>query len=755
MSGAALAAGLDALRAGDASAAVTPLRDAAAAGDGLAALNLGLALIQTGRLAEAETALCQAAEAFPDRPEPFLYLGQVAGIRGAEAAARLAFETALARDPRQVLALVGLASLAESAGAFEEAAALIDRALALDPAEPELKSWAARLARRRGTPAPALEAALAALAAKPGAVEAAKQAAGALLALHGESGAKQQVAARAAAEPFSLAWPLTGAVLGAMTGDLDAAIAELRMAEALAPDSPDVQAELGLALAAANQAEPAMAALRRALASRPNDLMLRNRLATLLSRAHRPTEAAALLEDALRDLGPDPVPMMNLALMRNTQGDQAAALEIADAAVDFGRGARDPLVTRLSVLAYHPAADAMALRRAAEAAAARFPAPAPIGHAADDPDRPLRIGLLSGNLCCHPVGWLTIAGFEALSEQDFTLAAYSLRRRQDPIARRFRARCALWREMGAADDAAIAAVMAADGIDILVDLGGYGDGGNPAVAARRAAPVQVKWVGAQSGTTGLPAMDWMLSDRWETPAGFERFYTERLLRLPDGYVCYAPPPDLPAVTPLPMQARGQITFGCFNNLAKVTPRVLAAWARILDAVAGSRLVLRTHALGDAAVRDAMHARLRAAGIDPARVEMHGSVPHRDLLRAYGAIDIALDPFPYAGGLTVCEALVMGVPVVSLHGDGFAMRHGLSHLSNVGLGDWSVPDVDAYVALAIERARDTERLAALRTGLRARVLASPLCDAPRFGRGLAAALRQAWRAQCGAGARIAA
>jgi predicted O-linked N-acetylglucosamine transferase (SPINDLY family) len=740
--------GLAALRRGDAAAAVPALEAAARDGHALARFNLGLALIQTGRLAGAEAALRAAVAALPGRPEPLVYLGQVVGIRGQMEEARSAFEAALALDPGQMLALVGLAGITEAIGDLDGAAALLDRAHAIAPAEAELQAWRARIATRRGAPALALEAAMAASAANPESIQAAKQAAIALLALHGPEAALQTVEDGATAEPLSLRWPLIAALLRAMRGDLDGALAELRLAEALAPESPTVQGELGLALAAADQREEAIVALRRALARAPNELSLRNRLATLLSKSYRFAEAEAMLQAALTDLGPDPVPLMNLALMRNSQGRQEEAVAAADEAVSLSGGTRDTLVTRLFVLAYHPRTDAALLRREAEAAAARHTQPQPIARPVDrDPARPLRLGLLSGNFGAHPVGWLTIAGFEALPETAFEIACYSLRRRDDMIARRFRARAAIWREMGAADEAAIAAMMAADGIDILVDLAGYGDGGRPGVAARRAAPVQVKWVGAQSTTTGLPAMDWMLTDRWETPPGFERFYTERLLRLPDGYVCYAPPPHAPDVAPPPVLANGHVTFGCYNNLAKVTPGVLAAWARILAAVPGSRLSLRTHALGDASVREALVTRLVAAGIDPERVAMHGKVSHTRLLAAYGEIDIALDPFPYAGGLTVCEALYMGVPVVSLYGDGFAMRHGLSHLSNVGLADWSVGDVEAYVALAIARARDEAGLVALRAGLRQRVLASPLCDAPRFGRGLAAALRHAWEVYC--------
>ena len=176
----------------------------------------------------------------------------------------------------------------------------------------------------------------------------------------------------------------------------------------------------------------------------------------------------------------------------------------------------------------------------------------------------------------------------------------------------------------------------------------------------------------------------MLTDRWETPPGSEAFYTERLLRLPDGYLCYLPPPYAPPVGPLPALANPGVTFGCFNNLAKLTAPVLAAWAAILAALPEARLVLRTHALGEAATRDRTARRLAAAGLPLDRVALEGGLPHRQLIEAYGGIDIALDPFPYTGGLTVCEALWMGVPVVAMAGDSFCARHALSHLSNLGL-----------------------------------------------------------------------
>jgi predicted O-linked N-acetylglucosamine transferase (SPINDLY family) len=326
----------------------------------------------------------------------------------------------------------------------------------------------------------------------------------------------------------------------------------------------------------------------------------------------------------------------------------------------------------------------------------------------------------------------------------------SLRDRDGQINRRFRARADAWHDLPETlSDAQLAAGLRALNLDILVDLGGHGDGGRLRALRHRAAPVQMKWVGAQSSPTGTPNIDWMIADRWEIPPHLERFYTERALRLRDGYVCYSPPPYAPEVGPLPALRNGHLTFGCFNNLSKLTPEAISCWVRIMAALPTARLVLRNHALGDAETREGFLARCAALGLDLGRVEAHGPVNHETLLDAYNAIDISLDPFPYTGGLTVCESLWMGVPVVTLAGESFAGRHAVSHLSNVGLPDWVARSADDYVALALSRAANPQALAALRAGLRAQVAASPLGDAPRFAESLALGLRAAWREACAA------
>ncbi|MGH7042601.1 MAG: tetratricopeptide repeat protein, partial [Acetobacteraceae bacterium] len=489
-------------------------------------------------------------------------------------------------------------------------------------------------------------------------------------------------------------------------------------------------------------------ALARACALDPTDRALRNDHAAVLMRMHRHAEARMLLQAVLDEGGRDANVLCNLANATVNLGLHAEALALARQAAALAPDAALPHRTLANVLAYCPGVGAGAVRDALAATAARLPrGPAPVFANDPDPDRKLRLGLLSGTLKTHPVGWLTVAGFETLDPAAFEVACFAPKAGADPIARRFAALAAEWHETEALTDAALAEHARARGIDILIDLGGYGDAGRMAACAHRPAPVQIKWVGMQTHSSGLPEMDWIITDRWETPPALESTYTERPLRLADGYVCYSPPPYAPDVAPLPCLRTGRITFGCFNNLAKITTETISVWAEVLRAVPGARLVAKTHQLADPPTAARLRAAFAAHGIDPARVETRGGSGHRAFLGEYNDIDLVLDPFPYSGGLTTCEALWMGVPTVTVPGETFASRHSASHLSNAGLADWVAPDLAGYIGRAVAAAGDVPALAALRAGLRARVKASPLCDAPRFGRSLGAGLRLAWRDWC--------
>jgi predicted O-linked N-acetylglucosamine transferase (SPINDLY family) len=236
----------------------------------------------------------------------------------------------------------------------------------------------------------------------------------------------------------------------------------------------------------------------------------------------------------------------------------------------------------------------------------------------------------------------------------------------------------------------------------------------------------------------------LLADRYEVPEGTEHYYREQVLRMPEGYVCYDPPNYAPSVTPLPALGHGQATFGCFNNPAKITPRVIEVWARILRRLPEARLVLKFKGWDDRGVAQCFTEMFVAHAIDPDRLEFLGPSPHADLLAEYNRVDLALDPFPYSGGLTTCEALWMGVPVVTCPGETFASRHSLSHLSNVGLTETIARDWDEYVELAVSLAGDLPRLAALRAGLRQRMAASPLCDGKQFAANLSLLLQDVWK-----------
>jgi predicted O-linked N-acetylglucosamine transferase (SPINDLY family) len=355
----------------------------------------------------------------------------------------------------------------------------------------------------------------------------------------------------------------------------------------------------------------------------------------------------------------------------------------------------------------------------------------------------LRLGLVSADLGRHPVGYFLLRAVEHLDPHQAAVVCYSNRVHHDDLTARFRATASAWHEVAGWSDERLAEQIRADHIDLLFDLAGHTFRNRLLVFARKPAPVQLSWLG-YVGTTGLAATDYLLADRYHVPPAAEPHYRERVLRLPNGYACYEPPAYAPPVGPLPAQQPGAVTFGCFNNPAKLNAEVIAVWARLLARLPRARLVLKYKGLDDPAMARRLTERFASHRVGPGRVECRGQSPHTELLAAYHGIDVALDPFPYSGGLTTCEALWMGVPVLTCPGETFAGRHSLSHLSNVGLTETVVRDHDEYVELGVALAHDLPRLADLRARLRGQMAASPLCDGPRFAAHLMQVLRKAWQ-----------
>ena len=551
-----------------------------------------------------------------------------------------------------------------------------------------------------------------------------------------------------AADPLDAVLLTARGALLERLGRSDEAIDLLEAAVFLAPDERVPLFELVDALMRSDRAQAAETALSRAIELEPDWPLLRSNRAVVLMRLHRHREATVELRSALADQGPTVPLLCNLSTALIALGEQDQAVEAAQKATDLAPSEHLPWRSLVNAKVYQHGATAASILEASRRAAAGIARQnvGPLTNDAD-PNRRIRIGLLSQMLKTHPVGWLTIAGFENLDPDRFEIVCLGQAATEDPIERRFRVIAASWHEVGVLQRQGFAGAVRALGIDVLIDLSGYGDRGMMAVCASRVAPVQIKWVGMQSHSTGMPEMDWFITDRWETPPELAATYSERLLRMPDGYVVYSPPPYAPDVAPLPALRQGRVTFGCFNNVAKITPEVIRVWAGILARVPNARLIVKTHQMDDAETADRVHHAFLEQGLDPARLELRGRSPHRALLQQYADIDIVLDPFPYGGGLTTCEALWMGVPTITAPGETFASRHAASHMSNVGLGDWVAGDIDRYCDQAVDRASDLEGLSRLRSGLRARMKASPLCDGPRFGRHLGRAIRAAWHDWC--------
>ncbi len=369
---------------------------------------------------------------------------------------------------------------------------------------------------------------------------------------------------------------------------------------------------------------------------------------------------------------------------------------------------------------------------------------------APDPDRKLKIGVISSCITRHPATQMTVRAVENINKDLFSLFLYNDTEpsKGDDYSQRYIKAFDVVRETFSSQNRELADMMEKDGIDILLELTGHSEGGQRLqLIAQRAAPVQVKWVGGLFNTSGLTAMDWMLADEIEVPQGDDDWYTERIYRLPEDYIVYDPPPYVSDVQPLPALKNGYVTFGNFNNLSKTNVFSIALWARILKAVPNSRLLLKVRRMDTPFAKQYVEEAFARHGIGLDRLILEPGEKHKAFMEAYNRLDIALDPHPYTGGLTTCEALWMGVPVITLPGETFAGRHAASHLTTAGYADWIAKSEDDYVDIAVKWANDLEGLSKLRQGMREQVAASPLVDGARFARHLEEALRFMWKDWC--------
>jgi predicted O-linked N-acetylglucosamine transferase (SPINDLY family) len=575
---------------------------------------------------------------------------------------------------------------------------------------------------------------------------------GRLLRKAGELDEAREAAQKAAdlAPEDSGAWVLLGQVEAGSGNDR---LARMHFQHALTLDNDAVDAHQGMAdlLFRSNDNGAVLTHADRVLERKPDDVSALSRKAQALTRLRRFDQAAVICHKLIQqDARNGSTHWNDLGNIKRDLGDLTEAEACYRKAASLTTSDPVPLSNRLTLLHYMPEQSAEDILKACKEWSARF-APAKAGKrpvAADlSPARPLRVGMYSDGFRQHPVGAMTTPALEHLVKLGIEIYAYTTSNVVDSVTRRLMKIAKQWTPIATLTVEQLAQRVMDDRIDILIDLSGHNAGNRIRTMTLHPAPVQVKWVGGLINTTGVEAIDYLLSDAIESPPGSDHFYTEKLIRMPDDYICYMPPARVPDVGALPALRNGYVSFGCFNNPTKINEVLLREWARLLSAVPGSRLFLKGGSYESTEVCDRIRGIFASHGIAGERIRLEGHSPHYELFECYNEVDVALDPWPYSGGLTTCEAMLMGVPVVTLPGPTFAGRHSATHLVNAGMPELVARDWDEYRQRALELVGDLDSLGTIRAHLREILLQSPVCDAPRFARNLANALRAIWQRYC--------
>ncbi len=514
------------------------------------------------------------------------------------------------------------------------------------------------------------------------------------------------------------------------------------------PDFAEAMLNLGVALTQLNRVADGERFLKQAVALKPTLTEAHVSLSNLYFSLSRLVEGEASARTALALQPDNAVAWMNLGTVLQQQGLVAEAVDATRKVIELTPQDGFAWNNLLLTLNYLPEVSAQSLFAEHRAFGARFdPDPASVPRFAERdrrPDRKLRIGYLSPDFRTHVVSFFFEPVLAHHDRKSFETVCYYNHTVVDDTTRRLREHADLWRDVAALSDADLVRLMREDQLDLVVDLAGHTAKSRLTALAQRVAPVQISWLGYPN-TTGLAQMDWRITDARADPPGAEAHHTERLLRLPEVFLGYEPPPEAPEITPPPSLAGAPITFGVFNNFPKITDPMLALWARILAQTPGSRLLIKTASLRDEGVLRLARERMQRAGLDLDRVELAGFTPgRREHLAAVAQADVALDTFPYHGTTTTCESLWMGVPVVTLAGDRHAARVGVSLLQHLGLDHLVALSPDQYVHIATSLANDPSKLAEMRPDLRRRMREASLTDIPAFVHQLEEAYRTAWR-----------
>lgn len=690
---------------------------AALAGDAQVLHSMGKRALGRNENAQAIELLSRAVSISPNAAEVWCSLGAAYRHSGSFPNARSAYEKALALKPDYVEALSNLGEWHIASGEPEAALPWLERALTV----------------------------------APGFFQARINQTAALFELGRFEQARQLAEQIAQDEPRSAEACLNLGNVLVHTGKTKQGIRQFQKALELQPHYAEAHFNLSSLLGSKEDLAQAIGYLKRRLEERGDSVQNLGMLASAYQAAGQLEAAEDLCQRILQRQPNNLTALITLGSCLSNGGDAAAAAALYQRVVDS-----DPTQAAMgsnilfeynSVYAMHRE-DLFARHRDW---AQRFETPVqqqPDFAARNrDPYRRLRIGYVSGDFTRHPVGFLLRDVLQHHDKQRFSIHCFSMALRAEDVLPELREAADHWEDIFFLSDEEVVALVHEQEIDILVDLSGHTAFHRLLAFARKPAPVQAEWIG-YFHSTGMASMDYFISDPFTSPRGSGQLFSEVPVHLPHTRFCYGPPDYAPEVTALPALANGHLTFGSFNRLPKLTDETVQAWSRILQGVPGSRIVIKSGALSEPAVRGRVMQRFEQAGIDAARVDLRPGSSHAEMLAEYGEVDIALDTFPFNGGMTTLEALWMGVPVVTLAGNTVVSRQTVSALANIGLDqEWAFGDVDAFVQGAVRLASDWEHLAQLRPSLRPLVAASPLRNAKGFTQDLEALLRRMWQAWC--------
>lgn len=714
--------------------------------------NLGIALQKRGMLDEALQSFQTAIRLKPDFAEAHHELGNVLQSSGRLEAAVENYRRSLALNSGIAAVHYNLGAALKGLGQIEDAAESCRRALAINPGLVEAHHMLGLLLKEQGKPAQAQLRFEQVLRAQPDNADACFEL-GEVLKTQGK---KDEAVTRyrhaVQIRPENVGW--RNALGLALIEQSQFAEAEdcFRKAVGLQPDSAEAHNNLASALMLQGKIDEAVRHYQIAIERNPTgaDTYINMGVALLQKRGNI-GEAIKLYQSALQR-NPDHAELYSsLGTLQQIVGRLDLAMESYQQALRIKPGLMIAQRNLATLLNYHSRAEPeeiFAEHARCGQAYAQAVTPVQLNINDRDPGRRLRIGYVSPDLRRHSVAYFfePLLGFH--NKDVVETICYSDVQSPDDMTARLRSAAGKWRNIYNVADARVVDMVVEDKVDILVDLAGYTANNRLPVFARKPAPIQVTYLGYPN-TTGLPTMDYRFTDEWADPAGTtERYHTETLIRLPHGFLCYQPPTETPTPSFLPAQSKGYVTFGSFNNLSKVTPGVVAAWASILSAVPDSRMIMKADGLADANTREYYHGLFNDHGITRERVDLLGTLSSvKEHLAVYSQVDIALDPFPYNGTTTTCEALWMGVPVIALAGRTHAGRVGVSLLARVGLDECIAANPEAYFTIATRLAGDKERLVELRNTLRSRMTNSSLCDPQTFARDVEAEYRRMWMTWC--------